>query len=238
MSAELQAIGANADPPSTRSTPRCSNASTRPASWCGRASARSKARATGTRTPRARRRRARRPRHGDRRAAASVDLRLEPRRRGGGQRPRQRGGAVRQSMARWLHAHDRAAWWRVDMWGRHPRSTPGAHLPRTSTRSAETEYSGWYEQPPRPRPAWAQTFSAASARDARTFAGKVLVISEFGAESNTLNPPEPRQLRLPVAPARAATSDLRRDPTSPRCSSGCCATSRSPPHSSGGSITR
>ena len=51
----------------------------------------------------------------------------------------------------------------------------------------------------------------------RTFAGKVLLISEFGAESNTLNPArQPRQLRLSVAPARAPHRGLRGRPGAQR----------------------
>ena len=54
---------------------------------------------------------------------------------------------------------------------------------------AETDYTGWYDSP---RESAGQQVALMRARLSamhRTFAGKVLLISEFGAESNTLNPP-------------------------------------------------
>ncbi len=54
---------------------------------------------------------------------------------------------------------------------------------------AETDYTGWYDNP---HDSPAQLRAEMRARLAgmhRTFPGKVLLISEFGAESNTLNPP-------------------------------------------------
>ena len=54
---------------------------------------------------------------------------------------------------------------------------------------AETDYTGWYDTPSdtpaRQRAVIAERLAAMH----RTFPGKVLVISEFGAESNSLNSP-------------------------------------------------
>jgi Glycosyl hydrolases family 2, TIM barrel domain/Glycosyl hydrolases family 2 len=63
-----------------------------------------------------------------------------------------------QTLTRWLHAKDTTRMVAVDVWGDHPPQRPGALM------------------------------RARLAAMQRTFAGKVLVISEFGAESNGLNP--------------------------------------------------
>jgi hypothetical protein len=91
------------------------------------------------------------------------------------------------NMTAWLHAHDPGRLVAVDVWGDHPPTSPGA-LYRGVDAIAETDYSGWYDSPgdsPSQLRAQMQTRLAAMQR---TFPGRVLVISEFGAESNTLNP--------------------------------------------------
>lgn len=91
------------------------------------------------------------------------------------------------TLSSWLHAHDPTRMVAVDVWGDHPPQHPGA-LYREADAIAETDYSGWYDNP-RNSPA---AVSAEIARRLhamqRTFPGKVLMISEFGAESNGLNP--------------------------------------------------
>jgi hypothetical protein len=92
-----------------------------------------------------------------------------------------------RSTARWLHAHDPARLVAVDVWGDHPPQHAGP-LYSDADAVAETDYTGWYDNP---RDSAAQLKAQMRARLAamrRTFAGKVLLISEFGAESNTLNP--------------------------------------------------
>jgi Glycosyl hydrolases family 2, TIM barrel domain/Glycosyl hydrolases family 2/Glycosyl hydrolases family 2, sugar binding domain len=92
-----------------------------------------------------------------------------------------------QSMTRWLHAHDPTRLVAVDVWGDHPPTHPGA-LYREVDAVAETDYSGWYDNP-RDTPAGVSAEVKRRLETMkRTFAGKVLVISEFGAESNGLNP--------------------------------------------------
>ncbi|HXB14808.1 MAG TPA: glycoside hydrolase family 2 TIM barrel-domain containing protein [Solirubrobacteraceae bacterium] len=94
---------------------------------------------------------------------------------------------VRDS-TRWLHAHDPDRLVAVDVWGRDPPKQAGPLYSEVDA-VAETDYTGWYEAPA-DRPAQlAARMRARLASMARTFPGKVLVISEFGAESNTLNRP-------------------------------------------------
>jgi Glycosyl hydrolases family 2, TIM barrel domain/Glycosyl hydrolases family 2 len=92
-----------------------------------------------------------------------------------------------QTLTAWLHQHDPTRMVAVDVWGDHPPVRAGA-LYRGVDAVAETDYTGWYDSP---QDSDAQQRAAMRARlraQERTFAGKVLLISEFGAESNTLNP--------------------------------------------------
>ncbi len=92
-----------------------------------------------------------------------------------------------RSTARWLHSHDPTRMVAVDVWGDHPPTAAGT-LYAEADAIAETDYSGWYDSPnDTPAQLAAQMRSRLAAME-RTFAGKVLVISEFGAESNGLNP--------------------------------------------------
>ena len=93
-----------------------------------------------------------------------------------------------QSLTRWLHMRDPGRMVAVDVWGDHPPVHAGP-LYSGVDAVAETDYTGWYDSP---RDTLAQQSAMMRSRLAamhRTFSGKVLVISEFGAESNTLNPP-------------------------------------------------
>ncbi len=93
-----------------------------------------------------------------------------------------------RSMTRWLHGHDPTRLVAVDVWGRHPPEDAGALYSEVDA-VAETDYSGWYESP---LESHAELIAAMRTRlraMERTFAGKVLVISEFGGESNTRNAP-------------------------------------------------
>jgi hypothetical protein len=93
-----------------------------------------------------------------------------------------------RSMTHWLHGHDPTRLVAVDVWGRHPPKLAGALYTEVDA-VAETDYSGWYESP---LDSHAELVAAMQKRlraMERTFAGKVLVISEFGGESNTRNAP-------------------------------------------------
>lgn len=91
-------------------------------------------------------------------------------------------------MTRWLHAHDPTRMVAVDVWGDHPPAHAGAMYSGVDA-VAETDYTGWYDSPLARAPEQVSMMRARLAAMARTFPGKVLVISEFGAEANTLNPP-------------------------------------------------
>jgi len=93
-----------------------------------------------------------------------------------------------RNLSSWLHQHDPTRMVAVDVWGDHPPHTAGPIYAGVDA-VAETDYEGWYDNP-RYTPAQleARMRERLSAMQ-RTFAGKVLVISEFGAESNTLNAP-------------------------------------------------
>jgi hypothetical protein len=93
-----------------------------------------------------------------------------------------------QTLTHWLHQHDPTRMVAVDVWGDHPPVHAGA-LYAGVDAVAETDYSGWYDYPSdSPAQLEAKMRERLAAME-RTFAGKVLVISEFGAESNPLNPP-------------------------------------------------
>jgi hypothetical protein len=93
-----------------------------------------------------------------------------------------------RSLTRWLHATDPTRMVAVDVWGDHPPQRAG-ELYGGVDAVAETDYTGWYDAPQdTPAQQRAMIGSRLGAME-RTFAGKVLVISEFGAESNSLNPP-------------------------------------------------
>jgi beta-galactosidase/beta-glucuronidase len=93
-----------------------------------------------------------------------------------------------QSMTRWLHANDPARIVAVDVWGDHPPAHAGAMYTHVDA-VAETDYTGWYDSPEASAAQQVAMMRGRLAAMRRTFPGKVLVISEFGAEANTLNPP-------------------------------------------------
>ena len=93
-----------------------------------------------------------------------------------------------RTISSWLHAHDPTRMVAVDVWGDHPPQHAGA-IYSEADAVAETDYSGWYDNPTASPEQLAALMHARLAAMERTFAGKVLVISEFGAESNRLNAP-------------------------------------------------
>jgi hypothetical protein len=91
-----------------------------------------------------------------------------------------------QASARWLHAHDPTRMVAVDVWGDHPPSHPGALYGHIDAIS-ETDYTGWYDSPSSSAAQQVAMMRSRLAKMERAFAGRVIVISEFGAESNALN---------------------------------------------------
>jgi beta-galactosidase/beta-glucuronidase len=94
---------------------------------------------------------------------------------------------VRDS-TRWLHANDPGRLVAVDVWGRDPPTNAGALYSEVDA-VAETDYTGWYEVPHDTPAQLATRMRQRLSAMERAFPSKVLVISEFGAESNTLNKP-------------------------------------------------
>jgi hypothetical protein len=100
------------------------------------------------------------------------------------------GGQARyvEAMARWLHAFDPGRMVAVDVWGLHPPKVAGALYDNVNAVS-DTDYSGWYEGVHYKPKRLAKFIHERLAAMHRTFAGKVQIISEFGAEANALNRP-------------------------------------------------
>jgi beta-galactosidase/beta-glucuronidase len=96
-----------------------------------------------------------------------------------------------RSLTRWVHAHDPTRMVAVDVWGDHPPKQAGAMYSEVDA-VAETDYSGWYDYPHDTPAQLAAKMRARLTAMEQTFPGKVLVVSEFGAESNGLNPPGSR----------------------------------------------
>jgi hypothetical protein len=92
-----------------------------------------------------------------------------------------------RTLSRWLHARDPTRLVAVDVWGDHPPQHPGP-LYSEADAVAETDYSGWYHSHHETQSQLRTEMRQRLATMRRTFPGKVLVISEFGAESNGLNP--------------------------------------------------
>jgi hypothetical protein len=93
-----------------------------------------------------------------------------------------------QTLTKWLHEHDPTRMVAVDVWGDHPPIHAGT-LYRGVDAVAETDYTGWYDFPQYSAAEQQASMRARLRAQERTFAGKVLIVSEFGAESNTLNSP-------------------------------------------------
>ncbi len=92
-----------------------------------------------------------------------------------------------QHTAHWLHTYDPTRLIGVDIWGDHPPTSPGP-IYNGIEAIAETDYSGWYDSPDDTPSQLAALMRSRLEAMQNAFPGRVLVISEFGAESNDLNP--------------------------------------------------
>ena len=93
-----------------------------------------------------------------------------------------------RSLAAWLHRNDPTRIVALEAWGDHPPTAAGA-IYSGADAVAETDYTGWYDDARASSSRQRALIRVRLAAMERTFAGKVLVISEFGAEANSLNPP-------------------------------------------------
>jgi Glycosyl hydrolases family 2, TIM barrel domain/Glycosyl hydrolases family 2, sugar binding domain/Glycosyl hydrolases family 2 len=91
-----------------------------------------------------------------------------------------------RDMARELHRRDPGRLVAVDLWGAHPPKVPGA-IYKDVDAVALTNYIGWYEGADESRAHIASRLHDTAVGFARTFRGKVLLVSEFGAEANGAN---------------------------------------------------
>jgi hypothetical protein len=100
-----------------------------------------------------------------------------------------RGGQIEyvENTAATLHRIDPGRLVALDVWGPHPPRYAG---PMYSNIDAigETNYLGWYEQPFASAVSLRNAIQARLGSLRRVFPKKVLVVSEFGAEANYLNP--------------------------------------------------
>jgi len=94
-----------------------------------------------------------------------------------------------EKSAGWLHAEDPGRMVALDIWGDHPPKRVGPIYADVDAIS-ETDYSGWYDSPLDTSTELDALIDHRLAAMHRTFPDKVEIISEFGAESNSLNPPD------------------------------------------------
>jgi beta-galactosidase/beta-glucuronidase len=92
-----------------------------------------------------------------------------------------------ENMSAWIHHTDPGRMVALDIWGTHAPRTAGAMYAGVDA-IGETDYIGWYQDPLLPQSELAGIIRTKLDDLHSTFPSKVLVISEFGAESNSLNP--------------------------------------------------
>jgi hypothetical protein len=95
--------------------------------------------------------------------------------------------AYLESLAREVHRRDPGRLVALDVWGAHPPSHAGP-VYRGADAIGVTDYTGWYDDTYASKTKLRQLLRANLARLQHVFAGKVLIISEFGAEGNERNP--------------------------------------------------
>jgi hypothetical protein len=90
-------------------------------------------------------------------------------------------------MARDLKRRDPGRPIALDVWGAHPPKAAGA-MYRNVDMVGDTNYIGWYEKTLASKAQVAAAIRAHIADFQRAFKGKVVVVTEFGAEANGMNP--------------------------------------------------
>jgi hypothetical protein len=94
--------------------------------------------------------------------------------------------AYLRAMTSELRAYDPGRLVALDVWGAHPPKKAG-EVYRAVDAVGVTNYAGWYEDPYASTPQLRELVQGKLDTLQRTFRGKVLVVSEFGAEGNTRN---------------------------------------------------
>ena len=90
------------------------------------------------------------------------------------------------TLARQLHASDPGRLVALDVWGQRPPRVAGP-IYRGVDAIGATDYVGWYEDTFAPAGTVQRDIRARVEHLRRVFAGRVLIVSEFGAEANYLN---------------------------------------------------
>jgi hypothetical protein len=91
------------------------------------------------------------------------------------------------SLAREVRRRDPGRLVALDVWGAHPPEHVGS-VYREADAIGVTDYTGWYDDTYASKAKLEKLLRANVAKLQRVFAGKVLIISEFGAEGNERNP--------------------------------------------------
>jgi hypothetical protein len=89
--------------------------------------------------------------------------------------------------AAWLHANDPGRIVAVDVWGEYPPRVPGPLYADLDAVSM-TDYAGWYDDPTGTPAGVEALIRNRIGALATVLPGKVLLVSEFGAEGNASNP--------------------------------------------------
>lgn len=90
------------------------------------------------------------------------------------------------AMAAELRRRDPGRLVALDVWGTRPPEVAGK-MYRNIDAIGDTNYIGWYDRTLQPRPVVAKAIRDHVGLFKRVFAGKILVITEFGAEANAQN---------------------------------------------------
>lgn len=90
------------------------------------------------------------------------------------------------AMARELKRRDPGRLVALDVWGAHPPKVAGA-MYRNIDAVGDTNYIGWYEATKAPRADRRRLIREHITAFTKTFAGKIVVVTEFGAEANGMN---------------------------------------------------
>ncbi len=91
------------------------------------------------------------------------------------------------TMARELKRRDPGRLVALDVWGAHPPKRPGGAMYRNIDAIGDTNYIGWYEKTLRPAAEVSRAIRSHVREMKRVFPGKIMVVTEFGAESNSEN---------------------------------------------------
>jgi len=87
-------------------------------------------------------------------------------------------------MARELKRRDPGRLVALDVWGAHPPRKPGGAMYRNIDAIGDTNYIGWYEKTLEPKAKVNRAIRDHVRLMKRVFPGKILVVTEFGAEAN------------------------------------------------------